>query len=186
MDDPSASSILLRIVLSVAAVAAGWWLLGPVGLVVASPLVAIALARPILAVAAGTFRGAKALALRSVEGTYYAFRGVPVAIYEDELEQRWIAVEAIRKVLPSFPRDAVLQRVFPSGLMPSKQGIAAAVRVDELIAMLSKASQADTVKLKNWLQREVYFPSGSAKRAGATPTSLAADTQNRLESSLRP
>jgi hypothetical protein len=167
----SLSSIALRLALSMAAMAAGWWLLGPIGLVTTSPIPAFLLAGPILAMALGAIRAAKTLSFQSVEGVYYTFRGVPVPVWEDDLEQRWIAVAAIRTVLPSFPRDAVLQRVFPSGVITALRGVGSLVRADELIEFLSKAQQADAVKFKNWVQREVYYPSGSARKSGATPTS---------------
>ena len=170
-DASSVNHGLLRAAAACAAVAAGWFIFGPSGIVFAAPLVAVLLARPIINFASGSVRAARQLAFRSVEGTHYSFRGVPIVVWEDDLEQRWLATSGVRAVLPALPRDEVLVRVLPSGLQAPEGGTARYVRSDELVAFLAKAQQNDAVRFKNWVQRDVYYPSGSARRTGDRPTS---------------
>jgi hypothetical protein len=170
VSDLSTFSVAVRIALATAAPTIGWWVMGPSGLVFAAPVMALLLARTILTLASGAKRTAKALAIRSVEGDFYAFRNIPVSVWQDEREQRWLAVASVRAVLTSFPREEVIGRLFPSGVVVVPRGFGPAVRADELIAFLAKSQQADAAKFRNWVQREVYLPSGSARRAGAAPT----------------
>ena len=59
----------------------------------------------------------------------------------------------------------------PAGLQAPEGGTARYARSDELVAFLAKAQQNDAVRFKNWVQRDVYYPSGSARRTGDRPTS---------------
>lgn len=82
-------------------------------------------------------------------------------------------------VVPGLPRDAVLARLLPAGLHASEGSTGPCARADELMTLLAESSQPETVKFKNWVQREVYLPSAAARRAGDRPTSPARDSTAR-------
>ncbi|MFN4362313.1 MAG: hypothetical protein ACK4F4_16485 [Hylemonella sp.] len=154
-----AISLRFRLLLAVAALAAGWMIMGPFGLVFFSPIAGICLARPLLDKMAGVYYGARASALQEFQGKYYAFRGVRFDVHEDEQRQLWLKTADVRTLLPAFPRDGVLLKVCDSGLMPDRteeQGMR--VRADTLDRLLSTSRQLETIKFRNWLQKEVIFP----------------------------
>ncbi len=145
--------------LAVAALVAGWMLMGPFGLVFFSPIAGICLARPLLEKMAGLYDGARASALQEFQGRYFAFRGVRFDVHEDEEQQLWLKTADVRTLLPSFPRDGVLLKVCDGGLMPDhtqEQGLR--VRADTLDRLLSTSRQLETIKFRNWLQKELMFP----------------------------
>ena len=173
MDDLSQTNITLRVALSVAVLVAAFVMLGPIGVLVSCPIPAFLLARPVLQLFSSSVHETKRLALHSLEGVYYSFRGTPLTVLEDEDQNRWVAVDDARKVLTTLPRDQVLAKLAPAGLQRAEGEPGGFLRVDDLIAMLSKAQAIEAIKFKTWLRRDVYFPSGAAKRAGARPTSSA-------------
>lgn len=173
MDDLSHTNIALRVALVGAVLTASYSLLGPIGALVASPIPALVLVRPVLQLLAASARETKRLALRRLEGVYYSFRGVPVAVLEDDDQNRWVSLRDARKVLQSLPRDQVIRKLASSGVQQGEGAAGNFVQVDDLIAILGKAQATQAVKFKAWLQRDVYFPSGAARRAGARPTSSA-------------
>lgn len=151
-----AISLRFRLLLAVAALAAGWMIMGPFGLVFFSPIAGICLARPLLDKMASLYYGARASALQQFQGKYFAFRGVRFDVYEDEQEQLWLRTADVRTLLPSFPRDGVLLKVCDSGLMPDHaKGQGMRVRADTLDRLLSTSRQLETIKFRNWLQKEV-------------------------------
>ncbi|GEM_PF-1498208 len=166
-----AISLRFRLLLAVAALAAGWMIMGPFGLVFFSPIAGICLARPLLDKMASLYYGARASALQQFQGKYFAFRGVRFDVYEDEQEQLWLRTADVRTLLPSFPRDGVLLKVCDSGLMPDHaKGQGMRVRADTLDRLLSTSRQLETIKFRNWLQKEVIFPARQkAERNIRTP-----------------
>lgn len=170
MDDLPSSRIALRFALGGAMLVAAFAVLGPIGALLVSPLPAVLLARPILQLLSASAHQIKRQALHAL-GVHYAFRGVLIAVLEDDDQHRWVSLNAARVVLPSLPRDQVIGRLASSGVHEAGGAAGGFVRVDDLIALLSKSQAPDTVKFKTWLQRDVYFPSAAARRAGAAPAS---------------
>jgi len=169
----AARGIALRVAAGGLALVIGWWMLGPYGLVFAAPLVALALAGPLLSTFVGSGRLARRLALEPLGGRYFEYRGHPVAVWEDIDEVRWLRAADVRGVLPGFPRDEVLARVMPEGTTTPAEGGGLHVRADRLLEFFAKAEQPEALRFKLWVQREVHLPSGSARRAGLGPTARA-------------
>lgn len=162
--------IAIRLVLCGLVFGAAWYALGPIGLVIASPVAAAAFARPILAALSGGVRLARTVAYRPVEGSHYAYHGRPIAVWEDVEECRWLRAVDVRRVLSGFPRDEVLHKVLAEGVCVPLKGMGLYVRADSLLELLSRAEQPGSLRFKTWVQREVHFPSGLARRRGEGPT----------------
>ncbi|MCZ8252270.1 MAG: hypothetical protein O9318_07355 [Hylemonella sp.] len=154
-----AISLTFRLLLAVAALAAGWMFMGLSGVVFFSPIAGICLARPLLEKMAGLYYGAKASALQEFQGRYFAFRGVRFDVQEDEQQQLWLKTADVRTLLPSFPRDGVLLKLCDDGLAPDRTAQQSMrVRADTLDRLLSNSRQLETIKFRNWLQKDVIFP----------------------------
>lgn len=160
--------LLTQIVLRLLACGAAAWLLwgllqGPLGLVFAAPLFGIALARPVLELLGLAYATTRELAMSPLEGRHFAHRGVPLDIAEDERHHRWVRVRDLRRLLPGLPRDASLRRQFPQGLLlDGRRGLR--IDADTLLECLCKATDPDSLKFRNWLEREVVMPAATLRR----------------------
>ncbi|MBI5720335.1 MAG: hypothetical protein HZC37_21885 [Burkholderiales bacterium] len=173
MSPRGALGVGVRLALCGVAFAAAWFTMGPIGLAVASPLAALAFAGPILEALSGGARLARTIAYRPVEGRYYAYHGRPIAVWEDEDESRWLRAQDVRRVLPHLPRDEVLSRAAGAGACVPPGGAGLHVRADCLLEMLTKAENAESLRFRTWVLRDVHLPSGRSRRSGAGPTAPA-------------
>lgn len=153
-------SLRFRLFLAVAALALGWMVMGPFGLVFFSPIAGICLARPLLDKMAGLYYQAKETALQEFQGKYYSFRGTYFDIHEDQAHHRWLRTSDVRTLLPSFPRDGVLLKLCAEGLAAdySSERRDLKIRADVLDKLLSSSRQLETIKFRNWLQKDVLYP----------------------------
>lgn len=166
---PPLVSFGVRLSLCTAATYLLWRQLGPVGIAVAAPLFGFALARPILELIAESRAVAKRRAFSDIEGRHFEYRGLSLDVVEDEGHHRWISVNDVRKVIESLPRDPVLQKQFPGGVQDDPALGSKRIRADALRAYLGKATEADSVRFRNWLQREVVFPSAKVRQRLGIP-----------------
>jgi len=141
-----------------------WRLLGAVGLVVSAPLFGVLLAKPIFELVAELRGSAKRLAYLQVEGRHFEHRGFRLNIIEDERHHRWVSVSDVRKVISTFPREAVLQRQFPEGLRDDPATRGQRIHADALLVYLARSSEGNSVKFRNWLEREVVFPAAKIRQ----------------------
>lgn len=167
-----------RLLLGCAAAYGFWYLLGAFGLAMSAPLFGALLAKPILELFAELFQSAKALAYADVKGRYFEHRGIRFNVVEDEFHHRWVSIRDVRKVMPKLPRDGVLRRQFPDGLRHERTVKGSVIHADALLAYLAKASEPDSVKFRNWLEREVVRPAATIRdRLGIRdPVSSGTDT----------
>lgn len=134
-----------------------WWFFGPVGLVFTAPLAGALLARPLIDLAADLARHTRRAALGATEGQYYAFKGRPLRVSEDEEGWRWLPTADLRRVLPGLPADPVLERQLGAAVRPlARAGLA--VEAEALHGALAAAQDPQTVRFRQWLQRDVILP----------------------------
>jgi hypothetical protein len=148
-------SIVVRVLLCAFATWVMWHWLDVVALVVAAPLLGVALARPIIDIVAESHHSTKALALQGLQGRHFSHRGHMLDIAEDDDDQRWLLLADVRKVVAGLPRDEVLQRQFGdrTSVMPPAEGLR--IRADALADYLVKSTDTASLKFKVWLDREV-------------------------------
>ena len=162
-------TVLLTITLRLALCGAVAWLLwhmlhGPLGLAFAAPFVGIALARPVIDLFGQAYVTTRRLALAPLEGRHFEHRGVPLDIAEDERHHRWVSVRDLRRLLRGLPRDASLKRQLPEGLMHDPRLRGLRIEAEALLAFLRRSTDPDSLKLRNWLEREVVFPAATQRR----------------------
>lgn len=157
-------NVSLRLLACSAATYVLWRLLGPIGIAVAAPLFGFALARPIIDLISESNRAVKHLTFSGVEGRYFNHRGFSIDVAEDERHHRWLSVTDVRKVISALPRVAVLQRQFRQALLEDLKLRGHRIQADALLSYLGKSTDADSIKFRNWLEREVVFPAAMVRR----------------------
>jgi hypothetical protein len=135
-----------------------WRLLGLIAFPICAPLWAIALARPILDLMGESHRVVKTLAFADVQGQHYVHRGNVLDIAEDERHQRWVSVRDVRKVLPDFPRDALLKQQYAPDCRDDGGRAGLRLRAEALLRYLEKSGEPAALKFRVWLEREVVRP----------------------------
>ena len=140
-----------------------WYLLGAFGLAMSAPLFGALLARPLLELFAELRASTRALAYADLKGQYFEYRGMRLRVVEDERHHRWVGVNGVRRIVPGLPRDAVLHRQFPDGVRDEPAAGGTVIHADALLAYLGRANEAESVKLRNWLEREVVRPAATIR-----------------------
>lgn len=160
-----------------------WRWKGPFGLVFAAPLWGVAFAKPVLDVLSTLRHTAKAMAYASTEGRHFEHHGHAIDIVDDEDHHRWLSTADVRKVIPGLPREAVLQRQFPAGVRDDRSRKGHRIDAEALISYLSKSTDSDTLRFRNWLEREVARPAAITRRRlgidPSPPAPSAGATTNR-------
>lgn len=160
------------------ALALGMWGLGWMLGGTSSFALAIVMSSPLLALAGqfwlpmwvgGSVRAVKALAYRDIEGRHFEFKGRPVMVREDLDGARWLRTRDIQKVLPAFPRDALLQRIFPDALGQAERKHGLFLKAQALDNYLRDNQDDTAIRFRNWLQRDVIFPAQRAAQLNRVP-----------------
>jgi hypothetical protein len=152
------STLAIRLLVCAALAYVLWRWRGEGGLVWAALPLALALPRPLLDLM-GEFKAlAHRRALAGVQGRHFQHRGIALDIAEDERHHRWIKVSDVRKLIPSLPREAVLREQFRHGLSGDAGTHDERIHAEALLAYLEKSTDAQSLKFRHWLRREVVFP----------------------------
>lgn len=155
--------IALRVLAGCLVAAMFWHLLGAFGLAMSAPLFGALLARPLLELISEIRTSTRALAFADVKGQYFEHRGMRLRVVEDERHHRWVGVNGVRRIVPGLPRDAVLHRQFPDGVRDEPAAGGTVIHADALLAYLGRANEVESVKLRNWLEREVVRPAATIR-----------------------
>ena len=155
----------LKILLRLAACLAFTWFVWRVlelelfAVIFCAPAFAMALARPLAELLDQSGRLARRVTWGEVDGRHFAHRGYMIDVLEDEDFRRWLHVGDVRRLLTGLPADAVLQRLHPDGFRPgSRSNPGARILAESLHEFLQRATDADTLKFRLWLQRQVVEP----------------------------
>ncbi len=152
------AQVLLRGAVCAAFAFGLWRVFGAFGLVFAAPLFGVLLARPLVELASDLGRATRGLALDSVEGRHYAFKGLHIEVVEDADGRRWLRAADVRKAVPGLPADASLLHLYPGGARRHGRRGGVGVEADVLLQSLARASEPQTLKFRHWLEREVVLP----------------------------
>jgi hypothetical protein len=159
----AALSIALRVAACAIVSWGAWRLFGAAGLVFAAPLVGLAIARPLLELAAAASRAMHRAHWRDVEGRHYAFRGQTVRVLEDASGQRWIRLGDIRGIVGFTASDGALALAYPDGLSRIGRPIEPYISAEALLEHLGKERGPKAIRLRAWVEREVAFPAAQRR-----------------------
>jgi hypothetical protein len=156
-------SIVLRLTVCLGVCFALWRFMGAVGIAVSAPLFGVLLAKPLFELADEIRSSARTLAFSKVQGRNFEHRGFRIDVVEDDRHHRWISLKDVRKLIPSLPRPTVLQSQFPGGVQEDRAISGHRIQVEALIQYLAKSTEGDSIKFRNWLDRDVALPGAKVR-----------------------
>jgi len=135
-----------------------WRTIGAVGLAISAALYGMLLAKPLYELAGELRDRLRAAAWKPVQGQFWAYRGVPVQVIEDDTHRRWIRVADVRKIVGFTASDGALRLTYPDGWRVL--GTPAVPHIDDtaLLAHLAKENSQAALKFRHWVEREIAFP----------------------------
>ena len=132
--------------------------LGAFGLVWASPLLAAAIARPIMNLVANFRYNVRAHVLLPVHGQHYVFKGTTIHVIEDDDRCRWIPLADVRKVAGVTANDGALAVTYPERFARMGNPPQPYLRDDALVEHLAKENNPVALRFRTWVDRDVAFP----------------------------
>jgi hypothetical protein len=145
----------VQIALCVAVFGVVAWRMGPFATVVASPLLAAAIARPVLSLLAN-------------------FRHV--LVLEDDDRCRWISLADVKKIAGVTASEGALVVTYPERCKRMGKGEHPHMRDDALVEHLAKESNAVALRFRTWVERTVWFPGRKIRKSlGIRPEPPDAD-----------
>ncbi len=99
--------------------------------------------------------------LRHLQGKYYVYQGIPIKVTEDQDRCRWVPVGMVRKIAKISVTDHLFSTLYPSGWRVLDGE--AHLRDDALVLYLASATSNDARRFGNWVQKNIAFPSHTAR-----------------------
>ena len=155
---PLLLKIAFRLSLCLAVIYGAWSVFGMVGAVFCLPLFGAALISPVYDLVGEWVRLTRWLALRDVQGHYFAYKGMPLRVFEDDAQVRWLRVSDLQKILGSKRSEQSVEAAFPTALRRIGFPPATYLHCDALDAYLGKATAPRTARFRHWVEREIAFP----------------------------
>lgn len=179
-------SVLVRLAACAVMSWLAWHYVGATGLAVSAAGFGLLLAKPLLELAAEAWHGLRAQAYRDVEGQYYAYRGKPVRVIEDDDFVRWLRMADVRAVLGSGSGDAVLGLLHGEAFRKVGVRQEAYFSAEALLQHLSRDSRAEAGKFRLWVEREIARPARTLRsRHGGVDSAVQKSDVDTVNSSLQ-
>lgn len=153
----SFANLALGCAVSAAVLYVLWVAFGAAGLALGTAATVICV-MPLLDILGDVPRFLGGLALRRYAGRHYSFRGRQVDVDIDARATCWVSTADIRKILPSLPADAVLQRLQPAQVRECGEPRVWRITPDALAAVLERSADVDAAKFRQWLASQVQSP----------------------------
>jgi hypothetical protein len=148
----------VQIVLCVAAYALFGWRMGAFAMVITSPLLAAAIARPVMNLMGNTHHGLRAHVWLPVHGKHYVFKGVTVQVTEDDDHCRWLALADVRKCVGVTAGESALATTYPGRVRRMGKPEQAFLRDDAVVEHLAKENNPAALRMRTWVDRTIVFP----------------------------
>jgi hypothetical protein len=134
-----------------------WRGVGPVGLAVSAGLFGLLLAKPLVELASALRHAIRARAWKPVEGRYWAYRGQPVQVLEDEDHRRWIRADDVRAIVGFTASNGALALTYPNGFRKLGRPARPHFSDEALLAHLAKENSTRALKFRHWVERDIAF-----------------------------
>jgi hypothetical protein len=154
----AAWQLLWRLALCVALSWLAWRQGGAVLLCVSLVIWGMALAKPLLESASALRYALRATAWRREEGRYFAYRGVPVQVIEDDDQHCWVRVADVRRIVGFTASDGALSLTYAADWRMLGHPPQPHLRDEALLKHLKKESSPAALKLGRWVERDVAYP----------------------------
>jgi hypothetical protein len=134
------------------------WRTGPVATVVASPLLAYVIARPVLALLANFRYGVRALTWLPVHGQHYVYKGMTVRVLEDDDHCRWVCIGDANRIVAMTAGESLMTLVYPGRYARMGKPPQPYMRDDALVEHLGKERNPAAPRFRTWVDRTIAFP----------------------------
>lgn len=124
----------------------------------ASPLVAYAIARPLITLVSDCRHALLGAVWLPVHGKHYVFRNVTIHMVEDEEGQRWVNLADVRKVVAQTAPDRTLAISCPGRLADKGRPARPHLRDDALVTHLRTHREPETLRFRTWVDRSIAVP----------------------------
>ena len=131
--------------------------MGPFALVLTSPLLAAALAYPLLTLMANLRHKAREHTWFPVHGKHFVYKGTTIEVLEDDDHCRWISLADIRKVVGLTASERALTVVYPGRFQLFSRG-RPYLRDDALVEHLGKENAQSALRFRTWVEHDIAFP----------------------------
>ena len=148
----------VQIALCLAAFLAIGWFMGPFGALFSSPLLAAAIARPLMALVANMRHSVLERTWLPVHGQHYVYKDVTIGVLEDEDHRRWVCLADARKVVGFTATERALAIAYPQRCLRIGKRGGPYLRDDALIEHLSKENHPAALRFRTWAERTIAFP----------------------------
>lgn len=148
----------VQIVLCLAVFSGIVWQFGPFGTVIAAPLLAAAIARPVLSLIANIRHGMRERVWLPVHGQHFTFHDVRIRVLEDESHCRWVCLADARKVAGIGASEAALEATLGPRFRRAGKPLLPYLRDDALVEYLAKSTDATALRFRTWVDRTVAVP----------------------------
>ncbi len=160
----------VQIALCAAVYAFAGWRMGPFALVLGSPLLAAAIARPLLNLVANIRHGLRERTWLPVHGQHYVFKGITIHVLEDDDRCRWISLSDMRKVAGVTASEGALAVAYPGRCRRMGKPEQPHLRDDALVEHLAKENKPPALRFRTWADRDIAYPGRKIrKRLGIRP-----------------
>jgi hypothetical protein len=166
----------VQIALCLAAFGLVAWRMGPFATVIASPLLAAAIARPLLTLLANFRHGVRERTWLPVHGEHYVFKGITIHMLEDEDHCRWISLADVHKVVGVTAGEGALAATYPDRCKRMGKREQPHLRDDALVEHLAKENSPAALRFRTWVDRTISFPGRKIRKSlGIRPDPPDAD-----------
>lgn len=148
----------VRIVLWLGAYAALGRTFGKFAWLVASPLVAYGIARPMIACVSDLRRMILGAVWLPVHGKHYVFRQITVRVEENDEGQRWVNLADVFKVVGNAVSAHTLGIAYPGQVADRGSPARPHMRVDALVTHLGTKNQPEALRFRTWVERSIAAP----------------------------
>ena len=131
--------------------------MGRFALVVTSPLLAAALAHPLLTLLANLRHKAREHTWLPVHGKHFVYKGATIGVLEDDDHCRWISLADIRKVVGLTASERALTVAYPGRCRVLAAG-RPYLRDDALVEHLGKENAPPALRFRTWVEHDIAFP----------------------------
>lgn len=167
---------LVQIALCAAVYALVWHYLGKTAFVVASPLFAAAVARPLIVLASSVRHTVRERLWMPVHGQHYVFKDTTIHVLEDDDHRRWVNLADVRKVVGATASERALAITYADRLKVMGTPAQVHIRDDALVAHLGKENRPTALRFRTWVERNIAFPGRRIqKRFGVHPDTPGSD-----------
>ena len=136
---------------------------GPFGFVFASPLLAIAVARPVMNLVADIRHKMREDLWLPEHGHYFNFKGHTIRVAEDESHARWVCIADVRKVMDFQTTEHALSLTYKHRYQELGTPAHAYLRDDALMEHLERSRNDMTLRFRTWVERTVANPGAKVR-----------------------